>query len=526
MRKLLLALALLWAPSAYAANSMCPTRPSGDSTNACASTAFVTTGIAADFASPPPLGNVTPNSVAATTLSASGLVSGVGFTNLFASPPPLGNIAPNSVGATSLTIGAPGLVGDGTTNNATAFQAALTSIASGGIIHLPCGVFKSQSALSTTITAAKTVVVEGSGQGCTTVYFSGAINGFTFNFGLNSAVILRGMSIVTDSVGGQAGVTFTWPGPGSGFGVTFGASVIEDVNMNGNNGQAGSEYWGIGVNIVSVSNVMLDRFFYQSNNSNLGDGVLVSSPSALFPAEVINFVNSDLNLCDKGIIYGAHTQGIAIVNTNFACNTSIQVPSGLVADLDQLSITNSQFNPLLEALDIGSPLASLLVSNNIFIVEPNAVSIGFETGAAPDQFIISNNTFTGVDTTTTTGIAVASTSPNVGAIIKGNIFQALHSSITYVSGASALVTGNQFANVANLFLGDPTIIAYGNTPETQYSIANLPTCGVALSGVRLFMHDTLFSAAPTYHGVVTGAGATTANTPVYCDVMAPAWKYD
>lgn len=65
----------LTSSSSWAQNIMCPTRTPGDSTNACASTAFVTTGIAADFASPPPLGNIVPNQVFSTTLSATGLTT-------------------------------------------------------------------------------------------------------------------------------------------------------------------------------------------------------------------------------------------------------------------------------------------------------------------------------------------------------------------------------------------------------------------------------------------------------------------
>jgi hypothetical protein len=43
-RRLLPLLFLLWCAPAYAQNPMCPTRPPGDSTNACASTAFVAEG--------------------------------------------------------------------------------------------------------------------------------------------------------------------------------------------------------------------------------------------------------------------------------------------------------------------------------------------------------------------------------------------------------------------------------------------------------------------------------------------------
>jgi hypothetical protein len=104
MKRLILALALALCPSlGWAQNKTCPTRPAGDSTNACASTAFVTTSVAANFASPPPLGNSTPNTVAATTLSATGAVSGTGFTALFASPPPIGITTPSSGAFTTLS---------------------------------------------------------------------------------------------------------------------------------------------------------------------------------------------------------------------------------------------------------------------------------------------------------------------------------------------------------------------------------------------------------------------------------------
>lgn len=49
------------------------------------------------------IGQVTPAAVAATTLAASGAVSGAGFTNLFASPPAIGGTAAAAVSATSLT---------------------------------------------------------------------------------------------------------------------------------------------------------------------------------------------------------------------------------------------------------------------------------------------------------------------------------------------------------------------------------------------------------------------------------------
>jgi len=49
-----------------------------------------------DFASPDPIGSSTPNSGVFTTLSASGAVSGTGFSNYLGAPPPIGNATPNT----------------------------------------------------------------------------------------------------------------------------------------------------------------------------------------------------------------------------------------------------------------------------------------------------------------------------------------------------------------------------------------------------------------------------------------------
>jgi len=53
--------------------------------------------------SPPPIGNVTPNTGAFTALTASGSVSGPGFVALFASPPPIGSTVRSSGAFTTLS---------------------------------------------------------------------------------------------------------------------------------------------------------------------------------------------------------------------------------------------------------------------------------------------------------------------------------------------------------------------------------------------------------------------------------------
>lgn len=72
-------------------------------------------GFSARFAAPGPIGSVTPSTGAFTTLAASGAVSGAGITALFASPPAIGGTAPaagtfttlRNTGLTTVTQGAP-----------------------------------------------------------------------------------------------------------------------------------------------------------------------------------------------------------------------------------------------------------------------------------------------------------------------------------------------------------------------------------------------------------------------------------
>jgi hypothetical protein len=58
---------------------------------------------AISLSAPPPIGDVTPNTGAFTTLSATSTISGTGFTSYLASPPAIGNTAPSTGKFTTLT---------------------------------------------------------------------------------------------------------------------------------------------------------------------------------------------------------------------------------------------------------------------------------------------------------------------------------------------------------------------------------------------------------------------------------------
>jgi len=136
------------------------TQSTGDTTTKVATNQFV----ANSFASPPALGSSVPAGVNATTLSASGAVSGTGFTNLFASPPAIGGTAAAAVNSTTFSasgaasmastaaIAGPrpwidvtqatyGADPTGVSDSATAINSAVAACPNGGTVLIPPGTY-------------------------------------------------------------------------------------------------------------------------------------------------------------------------------------------------------------------------------------------------------------------------------------------------------------------------------------------------------------------------------------------------
>lgn len=64
----------------------------------------------------------------------------------------------------------------------------------------------------------------------------------------------------------------------------------------------------------------------------------------------------------------------------------------------------------------------------------------------------------------------------------------------------------------------------GSLLLTPVTISALPACTSGLKGTIAFVSDTTASGAASYHGTVTGSGATTVNSPVSC--TGSVWQYD
>jgi hypothetical protein len=131
----------------------------------------------ATFASPGPIGSNTPSSVAATTLSASSTVSGLGFSTYFASPPAIGGTSPAAGAFTTLSANdAVSFTGSGTGLSVTN-GAIIGSITSGTINNgsLALNIGNSSGALNLG-TATATIIGIGNSDSTTDLFGTTAAN--------------------------------------------------------------------------------------------------------------------------------------------------------------------------------------------------------------------------------------------------------------------------------------------------------------------------------------------------------------
>lgn len=456
--------------------------------------AAVTAALPTAFASPPCVGCTAPGQIAATTLSTTQLA------NLF-----------------SLGVNATGMVGDGSTSNNTAFAARIASLAPGGKILLPCGVYKVSTSFAVTLAGHATL--QGSGRDCTELYFSGTTAGITFTLASQAASLsIRDIAITTDDATGvNTGITLTSNQVTTG---TNGGAQNDfiDVVFRGHDGYGVADYWGVGLSTITADNITIDRFGYYGVPGVVGTGVKTSSVSATKFEAIVNVTNSVFYQCNKGIEYGAFVQGVSLVSTNITdCNYGVYVPASETG-LDQLSISESQFNCVIACVYELSDVPNTVIIGNLFII--NASAIGIAYNVAPVQLIVEVNAFGGANTTNDIAINLGA-SGGSGNIISGNSFNSFQYSINAVAGSAFVAIGNTFTNITNYFNGSATIIAYGNQPEASYTIAGLPACGVNTFGIRLTINNGV--ASPTYHATPSTTGAVW--SPVYC-TGSSTWAYD
>lgn len=415
-------------------------------------------------------------------------------------------IAAYSPRSSVVDLGDYGVIGDASNpgaaaaNNA-AFQAAFNNVANGGKLHLPCGVYKLTQQPAVTLSPGAHVEFVGDGAECAVIYMSGAVGGPAFTLASQwSSVRVADMSIVTDSVNTQSGLTFT----GSAV-ITDNArslpNSIENVNFRGNDlAGANTQYWSAGFYETNVSNISIVNLYYQGIAANNGVGISLHGVTNSYSVQ-INIANTNIDHCGNAITYGDWVQGVQVVNSNLTgCVNGVVVAASPAGGLSGLLVSNSQIAATACGLCVNdAAFANAQFANNQLIIFTGATGIKVQGS----NFAVTGNEVNSTTTGSGTGIQVATTSGN-GGIISGNHIAGFGNAIQVTAASQALlkIDSNLFSANTNDFLiasGASAVEIDDSHPRT---FAQAPPCNNAIKASKF---DVLDSQVNTFNTTLTSS---------------------
>lgn len=480
----LIVFGLLWCAPAHAQNTQCATRPPGDSSNACASTAFV--GAAVTAAIPActnllnsPGGVLTcvsalANGITATTQALNDATTKVAtdafVQNQLAAPIALANgssavtqaLSDNSTKpATDAfaqgqvaginVVAVEGADPTGVSDSATAFNNGLTAIASGGSLIIPCGKYKLGSGLSVTVASGKAINLIGQGRDCVLLDFTAA-SGLTITLNSNhtSVANVSGMTFLTGTASASSiAILETDSGTGN-LGLQPQKSFT-DIACRGDDGLAVTNYWGFCIEINGAPNqINIAGLNVIGNSAQTGGvGVYAFGTSTSFP-EAINVWGSTFLSMNVGVQLGNFFQGAQIWGSNFtAVQECVLVPASL-SGLTDLAFVGNQCNPTNTGIgiDVLSTFTAIQILGNDFIILTNEAGIVGKLAGAT----ITGNTIACNTTTGTNGIAIANGGSQV--VVTGNDIGGCNTGVwAQASSANGNVQSNQYnGNTTNVLI--------------------------------------------------------------------------
>jgi parallel beta-helix repeat protein len=330
--------------------------------------------------------------------------------------------------------------GDGTTDDTAHIQTCFNDAVAaspGGSVHIPCGQYYLTGSISVTVASGAALSVHGEGSDCAVLYFYSG-SGLVINYGNQfSSVTLEDFSVTTgtastSTVGVKLALATSVSNP-----AVSARNSIKNVTLRGGDGYVASDYWGTGISIANVSNVNFYGVFVASNSSNNGNGVALQGlPSSSTYGVSYNFAHCTFQNVNYGIQYLSYVQGVTVNQSNFTFGTyGIYVPASQAGGLDQLAVSNSQFNMAVGVYELTIVEATSL-ANNLFLIETNGVGASVKSGSVT----VTGNSFDGyTGSSNNTGINVTAQFGSVA----GNAFWDLGEGVN-ASSSVCMITGNTF----------------------------------------------------------------------------------
>jgi len=343
-----------------------------------------------------------------------------------------------------------GGIGNGIADNTATLNAAVAALpASGGCIAFPPGKYRFNSALSyTPSNAIYSLTLVGAGANNTTLYWPGT-NGITLNYtGIQQTIHVRDLTFSTgDSTGSYVGLTLK---NSNAIGISY-FSDITRTNFRGDDGGAqvsGSDYWGVGVNVLAQSNINFDTDeFWGLASGSVGTGISLSGNTSVYNGGnagygvIYNIAKCGFWWNGNGIQVVTLVQGVSITQSNFTNGTTgiWLKPSG--TGFDELAVTGgNQFNTKGNQITIEQPFAHLIVSGNLFFVQANLAGIYIDINGWQNTIV--NNAFYGLSNSGSIAIYVGGSNPS--SVATGNMFNNLNIGVDLAGTSGWNVQANSY----------------------------------------------------------------------------------
>lgn len=351
-----------------------------------------------------------------------------------------------------LNIQAFGGVGDGVTNNDSAWTATVAALGSaGGCISFPSGKYRFNSRATKTFpNSLYSISILGAGVDQTTLTWPNATGGLQFTqSSLENSIHIRDLTLTTSQVG--SGTAIELDGVGTGTTAGYWASDITNVNITGADisPTSSSDYWSIGVlisswSVINITNLNTVGPVGSGGSAGGGVGLEIGGTGTTAYATVINVTQSSFDFHSIGVLLGNYWQGLFFSNCEFngeSGTVAFSQASGAAGILSLLSITNSQFNYAGNQIDIESSIDNVTITGSTITVFSNN-GIGAKIATGLFTTIIGNLFNTAGSPTGTIGALINSSTNNV---IQGNTFYLLTAGLELLTAsAQSVVSGNIF----------------------------------------------------------------------------------
>jgi hypothetical protein len=316
-----------------------------------------------------------------------------------------------------------GGIGDGSTDNTTAFTKAIAAAVHANQIGVRFGpgVFYFGSNLSVSLSTGQSLSLFGAGKDTTQLSFASG-KGVTVSFAdFTNSVHVRDMSYLTGGTNSADGVHIDWGGSAYGNSSLAAASDFSHVCFRGADGYGVTDYWANAINCISVSNFTFDDVSIYGSSSIAGTGISTSGTSANVPVQ-FNIKSCTFQNLNIGYYMGGYTQGVAIsAGCNFtACNYGVTTTSASSTGLDQLAVSTSQFNCVVCCIYGQANVVNTLIANNALATNTNNGQC-IALADAGLFAIIGNNIGASPDTLTDTYGIICTSGGSVGGVIASNI---------------------------------------------------------------------------------------------------------